>query len=74
MLSRLGRITHGAELVDHLHPDPLSAGRLGARRFPRADDTPAPGAGAAGARPAQGVGRGRRAAGGHLRLDAPGVA
>ena len=46
------RIAHGAELVDHLRPDALPAGRPGARRLPGGDGAPARGPGAAGAGPA----------------------
>ena len=48
------RIAHGAELVDHLRPDPLPAGRPGAGRLPGGDGAPARGPGAAGAGPARG--------------------
>ena len=68
------RIAHGPELVDHVHPDPLPAGWPGAGRLPRRNGAPARGPGAAGAGAAAGGGRGRRAAGGHLRLDPPGFA
>ena len=68
------RIAHGAELVDHLRPDPLPTGRLGAGRLLGGDGAPARGPGAAGAGPALGGGRSRRVAGGHFRLDPAGVA
>ena len=41
-------IAHGAELVDHLRPDPIPAGWLGAGRLPGGDGAPAGGAGSAG--------------------------
>ena len=63
------RIAHGAELVDHLHPDPVPAGRPGAGRLSGGDGAPARRPGAAGAGPAAGRDGGRGATGGHLRLD-----